>query len=135
MNLIGTPEELQKTAECLKNEFEMKDLGETRYYLGLQTEHRPNGIFIHQSTYTEKILKRFNMDKAYPLSSPMVVRSLDPKNDPFRLKEDDEQIFGHEVPYLNAIGALMYLAQRTRSDIAFSVNLLAQFSSELTRRH
>ena len=73
LNLIGTPKELQKTAECLKNEFEMKDLGKTRYCLGLQTEHRPNGIFIHQSNYTEKILKRFNMDKTYPLSTPMVV--------------------------------------------------------------
>lgn len=65
----------------------------------------------------------------------MVVRSLDPQNDQFCLKEDDEHIFGHEVPYLNAICALMYLAQRTRLVIAFSVNLLAQFSSEPTRRH
>ncbi|CAL9030302.1 unnamed protein product [Prunus brigantina] len=36
MNLIGTPKELQKTAEYLKCEFEMKDLGKTKYYLGLQ---------------------------------------------------------------------------------------------------
>ena len=63
LNLIRTPEELQKTTECLKNEFEMKDLGKTMYCLGLQTEHWPNGIFIHQSTYTEKIWKHFNMDK------------------------------------------------------------------------
>ena len=39
------------------------------------------------------------------------------------------------VPYLNAIGALMYLAQCTRPDIAFTVNLLARFSSESTRRY
>ena len=52
LSLIGTPEELQKAAQCLKNEFEMKDLGKTRYCLELQTEHKSNGIFIHQSTYT-----------------------------------------------------------------------------------
>ena len=75
------------------------------------------------------------MDKAHPLNTPMVVRSLDPQKDPFHHKEPDEDIIGPEVPYLNAIGGLMYLAQCTRPDIAFAVNLLARFSSEPTRRH
>ncbi len=39
------------------------------------------------------------------------------------------------MPYLSAIGALMYLANNTRPDIAFAVNLLARFSSSPTRRH
>ena len=75
------------------------------------------------------------MDNAHPLSTPMVVRTLDPKRNPFRPKENDEKILGTEVPYLNAIGALLYLAQCTRLDIAFSVNVLARFSSAPTRRH
>ena len=75
------------------------------------------------------------MDKSHPLSTPMVVRSLEPHKDPFRPKEPDEEILGLEVPYLNAIGALMYLAQCTRLDIVFAVNLLAHYSSEPTRRH
>ena len=134
INLIGTLEELTKAAEYLKNEFEMKSLGQTKYCLGLQIEHCPTGILVHQKAYIEKVLKRFNMDEAHPLSTPMVVRSLDPKNDPFRPKEDGEIILGPEVPYLSAIGALLYLAQCTRPDIAFAVNLLARFSSEPTRR-
>ncbi|BBG97167.1 transposable element gene [Prunus dulcis] len=135
MNLIGTSEELQKTADYLKREFEMKDLGKTKYCLGLQIEHSANGILVHQSTYTEKVLKRFGMDKAHPLSTPMVVRSLDTKKDPYRPKGDDEMVLGPEVPYLSAIGALLYLAQCTRPDISFSVNLLARYSSAPTRRH
>ena len=135
LNLVGTPEELTKTAEYLKKEFEMKDLGKTKFCIGLQIEHFPNGVLVHQSTYNKKILKRFNMDKAHPLSSPMVVRSLDVKNDPFRPCEKDEELLGPEVPYLSAIGALMYLANCTRPDIAFSVNLLARYSSAPTRRH
>ena len=75
------------------------------------------------------------MDKAYPLSTSIVVGSPDPKTDLFRPKEDGEQILGLEVLYLNAIGTLMYLAQCTRLDIAFYVNLLDRFSSETTRRH
>jgi len=35
MNFIGTPEELARTTVHLKLEFEMKDLGKTRYCLGL----------------------------------------------------------------------------------------------------
>ncbi|KAL5570782.1 hypothetical protein UlMin_020379 [Ulmus minor] len=97
--------------------------------------HLQNGIFVHQSIYTKKVLKRFNMDKVNPLSTPMVVRSLNVENDPFRPCEDNEEIVGPEVPYLSAIGALMYLANCTRPDIAFAVNLLARFSSSPTRRH
>ena len=81
------------------------------------------------------MLKRFNMDKAHPLSTPMIVRSLDIKKDPYRPREENEKVLGPEVPYLSAIGALMYLANNTRPDIAFSVNVLARYSSEPARRH
>ena len=36
MNLIRTPGELLKTAEYLKREFEMKDMGKTKYCLDLE---------------------------------------------------------------------------------------------------
>jgi len=135
LNIVGTPEEIPKAVECLKKEFEMKDLGKTKFCLGLQIEHLCNGILLHQGTYVDKVLKQFNMDKAHPLNTPMVVRSLDVKNDPFRPKEENEKVLGPEVPYLSAIGALMYLASYTRPDISFSVNLLARFSSCPTLRH
>ena len=50
------------------------------------------------------------MDKSHPLSSPMIVRSLDAKKDHFCSKEENEGLLGPEVPYLSAIGALLYLA-------------------------
>ena len=61
----------------------MKDLGKTKFCLDLLIEHFPTGVLVHQSTYTKKILKYFYMDKIHSLSSPMVVRSLDVKNDSF----------------------------------------------------
>ena len=135
LNIIRTPEELQKAVNILKEEFEMKDLGRTKFCLGLQIEHLKNGIFVHQENYIAKVLKRFYMDKSHPLSTPMVVRSLDVNKDPFRPRENDEELLGPEVPYLSAIGALMYLAGHTRPDISFAVNLLARYSSSPTRRH
>ena len=113
----------------------MKYLGKTNFCIGLQIEHFPNGVLVHQSTYIKKILKRFNMDKTHPLSFHIVVRSLDVKNDTFRHCEKGEKLLGSEVPYLSAIGALMYLANCTRPDIVFSVNLLARYISAPTRRH
>ena len=92
LNIIGTPEEVQKAAECLKQEFKMKDLGKTKLCLGLQMEHLEDEIFLHQSNYTVKVLKKFYMDKAHPLSTPMVVRSLEVNKDPFRPKERDEEL-------------------------------------------
>ena len=79
LNLVGTLEGLTKTAKYLKTEFDMKDLRETKFCLSLQIEHFPIGVLVHQSTFIKKILKRFYMDKAHPLSSSMVVRSLDMK--------------------------------------------------------
>jgi hypothetical protein len=81
------------------------------------------------------MLKRFNMDKTHPLSTPMVVRSLDVKKDLYRPRENNEKTLGPEVLYLSAIGALMYLANNTRSNIVFSVNVLARYNSDPTRRH
>ena len=75
------------------------------------------------------------MDKINSLSTLILVRSLEVSKDPFRPQEENEEPLGPEVPYLNAIGALMYLANATRPDIAFSVNLLARYSSSPTRRH
>ena len=79
LNLVGAFEELTRTKNYLKKEFEMKDLGKTKFCLGSQIEHFPNGVLVHQSTYIKKKLKCFYMDQAYPLNSPMVVQSLDVK--------------------------------------------------------
>ena len=75
------------------------------------------------------------MDKAHSLSSPMVIHSLDVKKDSFSPCENGEELLDSEVPYLSVICALMYLANCTHSNIAFSFNLLARCNSTPTQRH
>ena len=75
------------------------------------------------------------MDKSNSLSTPMIVRSMNVKKDPFCLRKNNEEVFDPEVPYLSTIGAFMYLANYTRPDIAFANNLLERFSSHCTQRH
>jgi len=75
------------------------------------------------------------MNKANLLSTPMVVRSFNVEKNLFRPREDNKEILGLELPYLSAIGALMYLVNCTSPDIAFATNLLVIFSSSPTRRY
>ena len=44
INIVGTPNELTKAIDCLKKEFEMKDLGRTKFCLGLQIEYLNKGV-------------------------------------------------------------------------------------------
>ena len=55
LNLVETLENLTRTTKYLKKEFEMKDLGKTKFCVCLQIEHFPNGVLVHQLTYTKKI--------------------------------------------------------------------------------
>jgi hypothetical protein len=51
LNIIGNPHDIHEARNLLKMEFEMKDLGQTKFCLGLQIEHLHSGILVHQSTY------------------------------------------------------------------------------------
>jgi len=49
INIIGTLEELPKVIDCLKKEFEMKDLKRTKFCLGLQNKYLKGRIFVHHN--------------------------------------------------------------------------------------
>jgi hypothetical protein len=72
------------------------------------------------------------MDKAYSARTPIVIRALEKDKDPFKPKEQGEEVLGQEYLYLSVIGALMYLANNTRPDIVFVVNCLARHSTAPT---
>ena len=53
----NTPQGITEAKDCLNKEFETKDLGKTKFCLGLQIEHFKDGVLLHHATYIEKILK------------------------------------------------------------------------------
>ena len=65
---------LVETKWLLFNHFDMKDLGEASYVLGIQILHeRPSGILrLSQQTYIKRILKRFNMQSCSSSKTPIV---------------------------------------------------------------
>jgi hypothetical protein len=94
LNIIGHTKDVDEACDHLKTEFEMKDLDRTKFCLGLQLEHLQTGILVHQFAYVQKILEKFNMDKAYSARTPMVARALEKDTDPFRLNKEGEEVLG-----------------------------------------
>jgi hypothetical protein len=136
LNIIGTELDINEARNHIKTEFKIKDLGKIlKKILGLHLRHLPTGILVHQSTYVQKKLEKFNMDKTYPYKTLMIVRALEKKIDPFRPQQEGEEVLDYEYSYLSVIGARMYLANNTRPDIAFAVILLIRFSAAPTMRH
>jgi hypothetical protein len=47
-------------------------------------------------SYVQKILEKFNMDKVYSARTPKIVRALEKYTDPFKPKEEGEEVLGQE---------------------------------------
>lgn len=91
-------------------------VGSADCFLGMQIKRKNDGsISINQDAYTNKILKRFNMEESNPVSTPCKKRE--------STLEDKEL---KNTPYREAVGSLIYLAISTRPDIAFSVSVVSQ---------
>ncbi|KAL6332544.1 hypothetical protein AAG906_008964 [Vitis piasezkii] len=55
----------------MHNEFEMSMMGELNLFLGLQINQLKKGTFINQEKYIIDLLKRFNMEEAKTMKTPM----------------------------------------------------------------
>ena len=134
--MVGSDAAMESAMFELKAMFKVKDLGSLSYCLGLQVMQTSTGVILHQARYIQKLLKEFNMgDVTRSPKTPMVVRSLHPEADVFGPRRESEKVLGSEYPYQKAIGALLYLANCSRPDIAFAVNVLARYTSHPTMRH
>ena len=106
-------------ADKLHDEFEITDLGNLKYYLGIHFERDQDNIFaIHQETYINKVLKRHGMSDAKPSKIPIDPGYLKRKEVEDKLHNNDE--------YRKAIGALLYISTNTRPDIAASVSITSR---------
>ena len=54
LNIIGHKQDIDEACKHLKTEFELKDLGKTKFCLSLQLEHLSTGIFIHNLHMSRK---------------------------------------------------------------------------------
>ena len=55
----------------LRSEFPVQDVQPLRYFLGIQVERKPNGIFIHQQKYLQDLLQKTGLNTANGCQTPM----------------------------------------------------------------
>lgn len=114
---------------CLRNVFKIT-VGDTKIFVGLQIERdRPNkSISLHQKAYIKKILERYRMVEAKPVSIPA-----DPHTTLYPANDDD--IKSENVPYKEAVGSLIFLAVVSRPDIMYAVNSVSKFLNNHNDKH
>jgi hypothetical protein len=121
---------LHEVKQFLSKNFDMKDMGEASYVIGIKI-HRDRFqdiLGLSQETYINKVLERFRMNDCSPSVAPIV------KGDRFNLnqcpKNDLEREQMKTIPYASAVGSLMYAQVCTRPDIAFAVGMLGRYQSD-----
>nr|GFA73181.1 hypothetical protein [Tanacetum cinerariifolium] len=102
------PRYTQLFSDLIKSRFEMSMMGEMMFFLGLQVNQSPCGIFINQSIYVLEILKKYRMESYDPVGTPMEIRD--------KLDLDENGTPVDATKYRSMIGALMYLTS-SRPDI------------------
>jgi hypothetical protein len=115
-------ETINQDKEKLKEHYEMTDLGEITWILGIHVtrDRRAGWIALSQEKYTLEVLERFGKLDVRPISTPSLANEhLMKINSP----EIDIQ------PYQRTVGALMYLMLRTCPDLAYTVAALGRHSA------
>jgi transposase InsO family protein len=119
----------------LNTNYEMKDLGELHYFLGIKIDRDINAGYsiLSQENYAREVLTRFGMIDCKPVATPLennvkftgVIAGI--------LDENSE--IDRKFPYRQAIGALMYLSVCTRPDLATAISILSKFNANPQPEH
>jgi hypothetical protein len=126
---------IDKYVQLLSEHFKCRDLGPTRFLLGVAVERdRPTRMIkLHQHQFILELLEKFGMSDCKPVLTPLppklvLSHSMAPST-------QEEQDLMSQIPYLSAVGSLQYLAMMTRPDIAHSVAYLARFNANPGLEH
>ena len=110
----------------MANEFEMSMIGQLSYFLGLQIKQLKNGTFVSQGNYIKDMLKKFGMNEAKTISTPIGTNG--------NLDSDACGNMVDQKLYRSMIGSLLYVTA-SRPDAMFSVCMCARFQASLRESH
>ena len=98
---------IEEVKKALSLRFDVKDLGELNYFLGVQVsqDHKNGKVWIGQSTFTESILRKYGMEDAKPVKTPVDVNSK-------LLKATEDSELVDKGLYQSAVGSLLYPQER-----------------------
>ena len=119
-------EEIEELKMNLFKEFEMKDLGALKYFLGIEVLRSERGIFLRQKKYVLDLLAETGLLDCKPAETPMVV------NHGLRVTEGAKRTDREQ--YQRLVGKLIYLSH-TRPGIAYAVGIVSQFMHQPQEDH
>lgn len=122
-------EEAEHRMKELGELWEIRDVGENKYFLGMKIDQdvEKGTIRLSQRPYFENIIERFNLDHIPLRSTPLPVGiALDNDMSPTNEAEQREM---EDKPYRRVLGSVMWAQIATRPDLSFAVSLLARFQS------
>jgi hypothetical protein len=109
-------------SKMMTDRFEMSMMGVLTFFLGFQIKQAKEEIFISQMKYTHDILKKFGMDKAKQIKTPMVTNG--------HLDLDLGGTSVDQKVYHSMIGSLLYLCA-SRPDIMLCVCKIPSLTQRL----
>jgi Reverse transcriptase (RNA-dependent DNA polymerase) len=118
--------EIRDLEERLSREFEMKNLGGLKYFLGIEVTQSRDEIILSQRKYILDLLAEVGMLDCKPADTP-AVQNLKLGNDPDQIPTDKER-------YQKLVGKLIYLSH-TRPDIVYAVSMVSQFMHSPSEIH
>ncbi|KAL0413629.1 UNVERIFIED_CONTAM: Retrovirus-related Pol polyprotein from transposon TNT 1-94 [Sesamum radiatum] len=107
----------------------MKDMGEASYILGIKIyrDRSRRMLWLTQSSYIEKVLKRFKMEHSKRRALPMRHGiKLSNKQSP---KTNEELKRMSDIPYASAVESIQYVVQCTRPDVACALSLTSRYQA------
>ena len=102
----------------LKQKFEMKDLGELRYFLGIEVIRSPSGIWLLQRQYGLDMLSKYGMTGCKPIFVPLEQN--------VKLNVETGELLEDITMYRRIVGSLIYMTI-TRPNLSYAVGLVSQF--------
>jgi hypothetical protein len=111
-------EEISRLQGQLASEFEMKNLGGLKYFLGIEVARSNQGIFLSQRKYILDLLSEVGLLECKPVDTPIVQNH--------KLGIYPDQRLADKGKYQRLVGKLIYLSH-TRPDIAYAVGVVSQF--------
>lgn len=129
--IIGSKsiDEINAIKQSLCDQYKMKDLGVLNHFLGVKVEQsvKNNSVFINQSAFASLLVSKFNFENSRSVKTPSDVN----------VKPEDNELsepFDSKV-YQSCVGGLLYLSNRTRPDLTYSVSKAARYCSNPTKEH
>ena len=126
--ITSNQNEVDEVKGHLSKAFKMKDMESLHYCLGVNIEQTEDEIRLSQKKYIMKMIERYGLQDANPISTLMDIKVQHVADDVYSKAVDKNQ-------YQSVIGILLYAAITTRPDISLAVGALSKFNSAPTGTH